>query len=122
MMVFFLYCPRCRWHGVRAAFKGIKARGNFIVDIDWKDGKLATARLFSTIGGICNIRTTIPCKVIEIPGQQHVESNNWYMSAHDADIPFRKDPQAKLAGINDEKGYVLNIITAKGKTYTIVPL
>ena len=37
--------------------KGIKARGNFTVDINWNDGKLTQAKIFSGNGGNCRIRT-----------------------------------------------------------------
>ncbi|MCW3087534.1 MAG: glycoside hydrolase family 95 protein, partial [Sediminibacterium sp.] len=45
--------------------KGIKARGNFTVDITWKDGKLLSSRILSGIGGTCNLRTNERVKIIE---------------------------------------------------------
>ncbi|CAM4192431.1 glycoside hydrolase family 95 protein [Paenibacillus alkaliterrae] len=36
--------------------KGIKARGGFIVDIEWKKGKLISARIQSTHGSTCSLR------------------------------------------------------------------
>ncbi|MBV9987462.1 MAG: glycoside hydrolase family 95 protein [Chitinophagaceae bacterium] len=103
------------------SIKGIKARGNFTVDLEWKEGKLKTAKLFSALGGDCAIRCSTPCKLTE-GSTQHTEAVNWYMSAHGAPIPFQKDPQAKLVAVKDGAGYILNIRTVKGKTYTIVPL
>ncbi len=35
--------------------KGLKARGGFVVDIDWKDGKLIQLKIYSTIGGNCKL-------------------------------------------------------------------
>lgn len=43
--------------------KGIVAKGNFTVNIDWKDGKLVTAGVVSNIGGSCTIRANEPFKV-----------------------------------------------------------
>jgi alpha-L-fucosidase 2 len=38
------------------AVSGLKARGNFAVDIAWKDGKLARATIRAPVGGACKIR------------------------------------------------------------------
>jgi alpha-L-fucosidase 2 len=35
---------------------GLRARGAFYVDIDWKEGKLAEARIKATQEGTCNVR------------------------------------------------------------------
>lgn len=42
------------------AVKGLVARGGFVVDINWNDGKLQQAEIFSRIGGICTIRSNSP--------------------------------------------------------------
>lgn len=43
--------------------KGIKARGNFEVDVTWKDGQLSQATLKSIIGGNVTLRTEKPITV-----------------------------------------------------------
>jgi alpha-L-fucosidase 2 len=42
------------WPG--GSVKGLKARGGFTVDLDWRDGKLARAVLRSALGRPCNLR------------------------------------------------------------------
>ena len=39
------------------SIKGIRARGGFIVDMEWKDGKVTSLRIRSTLGGICRVKT-----------------------------------------------------------------
>ncbi len=49
--------------------RGIKARGNFTVSIQWKNQQLEKATIYSGSGGNCRIRTTIPVRVVEIIGR-----------------------------------------------------
>lgn len=38
------------------SFRGLAARGGFIIDAQWKDGKAVRARILSKAGGICQIQ------------------------------------------------------------------
>ncbi|MBJ2126763.1 glycoside hydrolase N-terminal domain-containing protein [Flavobacterium sp. IB48] len=40
--------------------KGIKAKGNFSVDINWKDGKMSKTKIVSNNGGTCTVRAAEP--------------------------------------------------------------
>ena len=44
------------WAG--GSVKGLRARGAFVVDIDWKEGKLSDASILSEKGGKCVLRTS----------------------------------------------------------------
>ncbi len=46
--------------------KGLVARGNFVVDIDWADGKLTKAKILSKTGGPINLITTQPVNVVSV--------------------------------------------------------
>ncbi len=37
------------------SIKGLCARGGFVIDIEWKEGKLTSLKIFSGTGGICKI-------------------------------------------------------------------
>lgn len=74
--------------------KGLKARGNFEVNIRWKNHQLTNATITALSGGICKIHTAVPVKIVGT-GNVSVASGN---------------------------GYTLSFKTQKGKVYTIVPL
>ncbi|GAC1396181.1 MAG: hypothetical protein NVSMB63_16620 [Sediminibacterium sp.] len=99
---------------------GIKARGNFKVNIAWKNGKLTEGKIVSVLGGDCRLRTNEPVKVME----QHAASNsskaNELLTAYGTP-PYQKVVNVKLVDVNCDKGYVIEFKTKKGKTYTIIP-
>jgi alpha-L-fucosidase 2 len=100
--------------------KGIRARGNFMVDIQWKDGKLATAKILSGSGGICRIKTTIPVKIVEVKANPVQGDNANPLNIAYGKVVYEKNPQAKLVEIGKEGEYVVEFATVKGKSYTVV--
>ncbi|MGN1412223.1 MAG: glycosyl hydrolase family 95 catalytic domain-containing protein [Oscillospiraceae bacterium] len=44
--------------------RGIKARGNFEISIDWEDNKLKSVEIISLSGGVCKVRTN--CDTIKL--------------------------------------------------------
>jgi len=103
------------------SIKGIKARGNFEVAIDWKKGKLAKALIKSNLGGNCRLRTPIPVKVVQANSKTAAGSNKNTLNAPPVVPAYQKTANAKLADISFNKGYVIDFATEKGKTYTIIP-
>ena len=43
--------------------KGLRARGGFEVDMQWKGGRLITTTLHSRLGGECRVRARVPLSV-----------------------------------------------------------
>ncbi|MFT3752284.1 MAG: glycoside hydrolase family 95 protein [Paludibacter sp.] len=71
---------------------GLKARGNFTVDMVWENAQLKSAHIFSGNGGVCKLRTLIPVQVVGIDTKTVIENNS----------------------------YSLTFNTVKGKSYSIV--
>ncbi|MES2418849.1 MAG: glycoside hydrolase family 95 protein [Bacteroidota bacterium] len=84
---------------------GIKARGNFTVDINWNNNKLIKAVIVSNLGGTCRLRTTVPIKVVGVK-----------TTIIDADAA------TKTAGFPIAKSYVIDFKTIKGHSYTVMAL
>jgi alpha-L-fucosidase 2 len=103
------------------SIKGIKARGNFEIAIDWKKGKLSKALIKSNLGGNCRLRTPIPVKVVEVSGKAAIGTNKNILNTPPVTPVYQKADDAKLTDISFNKGYVIDFVTQKGKTYTIIP-
>jgi alpha-L-fucosidase 2 len=41
----------------KGSVSGLKARGGFVIDMNWKDGNLSYLKIHSTLGGACPVRT-----------------------------------------------------------------
>ena len=41
---------------------GLKARGGFEIDIQWENGEISSAKIKSSLGGICRLRSYVPLK------------------------------------------------------------
>lgn len=104
------------------SIKGIKARGNFTVDINWKNGKLMQSKIYSALGGNCRIRTFQPVKVIEVKGTNAIGENRNPLNTVYGKPPYVNNAKTKLPDLNLKEEFVTDFQTEKGKTYTLVPL
>ena len=77
------------WEG--GEIKGLKARGNFEVAINWKNHRLTGAVISSGSGGVCKIRTAIPVTITGMAAKSVADAN----------------------------GYVTTLTTVKGKVYAV---
>ena len=101
------------------SIKGIKARGNFTVDIDWKNGKLTKAIVNSELGGNCRLSTKMPVKVMGAVVNSAKGINPNPLSINQENISFQKKSPGKLPDLIIEKDYVIDFMTEKGKKYII---
>lgn len=104
--------------------KGLKTRGGFeIIDMQWKQGKITTITIKSTIGGNLRIRTATPLKaeghyrLETAEGANPNELNNVYTVPK----PIIKDI-SKIAALKLTNTTLYDIHTEAGKSYTFTPI
>jgi alpha-L-fucosidase 2 len=100
---------------------GIKARGNFEVDISWKNSKLTKAIILSNNGGNCRVSSNLPIKVLETAFKPAVGNNTNPLNQAEPKPAYEKKDGVKLASLYVQKQYTIDFATEKGKTYTIIP-
>ncbi|HEY8688902.1 MAG TPA: glycoside hydrolase family 95 protein [Chitinophagaceae bacterium] len=77
------------------SIKGLVARGNFVIDMYWNNGKLTKAKILSNAGSNCVLRTNVP---VTITGAKAVTQK----------VPFK-----------NETHYITTFNSVAGKTYNV---
>ncbi|CAH0296776.1 glycoside hydrolase family 95 protein [Chryseobacterium sp. Bi04] len=103
--------------------KGLKARGGFEVDMDWKNSKLTKLVIKSTLGGNARIRIAKDVMVASRTSATKAqlkpatgENPNEYYQINTIKTPLVSD-QAELKGFPVPETQVFDFDTEKGKTY-----
>jgi alpha-L-fucosidase 2 len=100
---------------------GIKGRGNFVVDMEWENGKLKKAVIRSLSGGVCRIATEQKMKMpATAVSAQAMGSINPLLSVFDK-APYKKDPAATLQNLTRAPLQIIEFFTGKNRSYTIMP-
>lgn len=104
------------------SIKGIKARGNFKVDMEWKAGRLTQATIYSGSGGNCRLRTMVPIKVVGTAAAPAKGRNDNPLNEMPQTPEYHKNERATLQSLELKKSYVIDFNTEKGETYQIITL
>lgn len=92
--------------------RGLRARGGFIVDMDWKDGQLTYVKIKSTLGGNCRIKSFTKLKGTPAEG---VNPNPMFFVP---DAPaFVKNENAPHGELTLKEAYTIDVPTEAGKEY-----
>lgn len=94
--------------------RGLRARGGFIVDMDWANGELTHVKIHSTLGGNCRIRSHIPLNGSEAKG---INKNPLMFVPESPAFVRNNKAEGKRANLDLRKTYTIDLSTEKGKTY-----
>jgi alpha-L-fucosidase 2 len=100
---------------------GLKARGDFIVNIEWKNGKASKIKIKSLLGGNCRVRSydeLIAKGNFKLEDAKGKNANPFYIVPQ-VKQPLRS-PEAKIKPIELKKSYLYDFNTKAGKEYTLV--
>ncbi|ANH82227.1 alpha-L-fucosidase [Niabella ginsenosidivorans] len=106
----------------KGVISGIKARGNFTVAINWDNGRLSKATIYSEKGGVCRLRTLQPVKVLEVQSENASGTVSNALLIGYGKTPYDNRAKKVLQQVNPDKGYTIDFKTEKGKQYTVIPL
>ena len=97
----------------------MKARGGFIVDIEWDKGMISKAKITSTLGGNCRLRSYDRIMVQNVETTIAEGQNpNPFFSYIDPGTP-QNPSNATLIDLPEKTFYTVDFMTEKGKTYEI---
>jgi alpha-L-fucosidase 2 len=104
----------------KGSVKGLKARGGFIIDMDWDNGKITGLKIVSALGGNCRLRTAQPLG--SFPGlnsvQASLENPNEFFKVDGVKNPLIS-PKAAVEKVTLKPTMLYDLKTEAGKTYQI---
>lgn len=99
------------------ALSGFMCRGGFEVSMKWKDKEIEEVTFVSKLGGNLRIRSSTPLKGHNLKNAVG-ENPNEYMIYANILAPIISE-KASIKGIEIEDRYLYDIMTEKGKSYTL---
>jgi alpha-L-fucosidase 2 len=104
----------------KGSVRGIRAKGGFVISMEWADNKISKAVILSELGGNCRISTKVPVNVVEVTsGGATGENSNPFYKLNP--VPeYINNSRVPLLVLPVAKAYIIDFQTEKGKSYTVV--
>ncbi len=100
--------------------RGIRARGGFEIDLTWKKGELVSAKIRSTLGGVCRLKTDRSVKVQSAAARTAVDENPNPFYHESEPERFENPTGAALLPIPEKTYYYTDFNTQPGQEYSIL--
>ena len=95
---------------------GVRTRGGFVIEeMAWKNGRITTLKIKSTIGG--NLRLRLPQTLKGQKTAKGQNTNPLFVTTPDA--PLKNNTEVKLGNVKLPKTYTYDIPTTAGQTLTL---
>lgn len=95
---------------------GLRLRGGFVIDeMEWKEGKIISCKIRSTLGGNLRIRTAYPVKGFRKAKGKNPNS----LFSVPVTLATRNNSTVALNDVNAPKAYTYDIMTKEGQTINI---
>lgn len=94
--------------------RGLKARGNFTVDMKWNDNSVKEVIISSLSGGNCIIRTFVPLVSNDVELVEITDNDMKHQKEK-----FLKNTDKKINGLKLKKTYIYSFNTEKNKSYCL---
>jgi alpha-L-fucosidase 2 len=102
----------------KGSVKGLVARGGFVVDMDWDNGKITHLSVQSKVGGNLRLRLNQPI-TSDLLKKANGNNPNPFYKINTIPAPIVK-PSDKDLSVNLAKSSIYDFKTEKGKTYTLI--
>ena len=98
--------------------KGLRARGGFTVDMEWKDGQLVKAKIYSSLGGNCRIRSrqALSCNSASLKPAEGSNPNPFFYTPPSPQLTGC-DYSGKPSSLELKETSIVDFPTEKGKIY-----
>ena len=100
--------------------KGLVARGGFVVDMKWENGRLKNVVIHSRLGGNCRIMADGRLTSNETTLRPATEENTNPLLSKPDMVPYVDNSEDQLVNLQITAGYIFDFQTVAGNTYNLV--